>query len=90
MARQLSNVFEPPAPKQSGRLASLPGGRPVSTASVPVSATTSKLTRTFRPWGSQALFAFGLSLVAYTLQTEAAQYVQQGLGYRKPFLSLSV
>lgn len=36
----------------------------------------------------QALIAFGLSLIAYTLQTEAAQYVQQGLGYRKPFLSL--
>jgi hypothetical protein len=36
----------------------------------------------------QALVAFGISLVAFTVQTEAAQYVQQGLGYRKPFLSL--
>lgn len=40
------------------------------------------------PGGNPALIAFALSLVAYTLQTEAAQYVQQGLGYRKPFLSL--
>ncbi|CAO1633035.1 unnamed protein product [Parajaminaea phylloscopi] len=40
------------------------------------------------PGGNKALVAFALSLFAYTLQTEAAQYVQQGLGYRKPFLSL--
>lgn len=32
MARQLSNVFDPPAPKQGGRFSSLPGGRPVSSA----------------------------------------------------------
>lgn len=38
--------------------------------------------------GNQAIAAFVVSLIAYTLQTEAAQYVQAGLGYRKPFLSL--
>ncbi|EPQ27258.1 uncharacterized protein PFL1_05181 [Pseudozyma flocculosa PF-1] len=40
------------------------------------------------PGGNKALGAFVLSLVAYTLQTECAQYVQQALNYRKPFLSL--
>lgn len=40
------------------------------------------------PGGTPALVAFGLTLLSYTLQTEAAQYVQQTLGYRKPFLSL--
>ncbi|EST08331.2 Drug/metabolite transporter [Kalmanozyma brasiliensis GHG001] len=40
------------------------------------------------PGGSKAIFAFVLSLFAYTLQTEFAQYVQQSLNYRKPFLSL--
>ena len=40
------------------------------------------------PGGYKAIFAFCLSLVAYTLQTEFAQYVQQGLNYRKPLLSL--
>ena len=36
----------------------------------------------------QAIAAFFVSLVAFTIQTESAQYVQQTLGYRKPFLSL--
>ncbi len=40
------------------------------------------------PGGGKAIFAFALSLFAYTLQTEFAQYVQQALNYRKPFLSL--
>lgn len=40
------------------------------------------------PGGGKAIFAFVLSLFAYTLQTEFAQYVQQSLNYRKPFLSL--
>ncbi len=40
------------------------------------------------PGGGKAIFAFSLSLFAYTLQTEFAQYVQQALNYRKPFLSL--
>ena len=40
------------------------------------------------PGGGKAIFAFVLSLFAYTLQTEFAQYVQQALNYRKPFLSL--
>ncbi|UTT88644.1 hypothetical protein NDA17_000630 [Ustilago hordei] len=38
--------------------------------------------------GGKAIAAFVLSLFAYTLQTEFAQYVQQSLNYRKPFLSL--
>ncbi|PWN49006.1 hypothetical protein IE53DRAFT_388793 [Violaceomyces palustris] len=40
------------------------------------------------PGGTKAIFAFLLSLLAYTFQTELAQYVQQTLAYRKPFLSL--
>lgn len=40
------------------------------------------------PGGGKAMFVFALSLFAYTLQTEFAQYVQQSLNYRKPFLSL--
>ncbi|KAJ1021644.1 hypothetical protein NDA16_003780 [Ustilago loliicola] len=40
------------------------------------------------PGGGKAIAAFVLSLFAYTLQTEFAQYVQQSLNYRKPFLSL--
>ncbi|TKY88175.1 hypothetical protein EX895_002885 [Sporisorium graminicola] len=40
------------------------------------------------PGGGKAIFAFVLSLFAYTLQTEFAQYVQQSLNYRKPFFSL--
>ncbi|SAM85995.1 uncharacterized protein UBRO_07930 [Ustilago bromivora] len=40
------------------------------------------------PGGGKAIAAFVSSLFAYTLQTEFAQYVQQSLNYRKPFLSL--
>lgn len=40
------------------------------------------------PGGGKAIAAFVLILFAYTLQTEFAQYVQQSLNYRKPFLSL--
>lgn len=38
--------------------------------------------------GKKAIAAFVISLFAFTIQTEAAQYVQQALGYRKPFFSL--
>lgn len=40
------------------------------------------------PGGGKATCAFLLSLIAYTMQTEFAQYLQQSLNYRKPFLSL--
>lgn len=39
---------------------------------------------------SQAMAAFGLSLIAYTVQTEFAQHVQQTLNYKKPVFSLYV
>ncbi|UZJ54098.1 hypothetical protein CBS101457_003418 [Exobasidium rhododendri] len=49
----------------------------------------SKISKKSRlPGGGPAIAAFAVSLVAFTIQTEAAQYVQQTLGYRKPFLSL--
>ncbi|KDN52711.1 hypothetical protein K437DRAFT_231800 [Tilletiaria anomala UBC 951] len=42
------------------------------------------------PGGYKAITAFILSLVAYTLQTEFAQHVQQTLNYKKPFFSLYI
>ncbi|PWY99331.1 hypothetical protein BCV70DRAFT_200905 [Testicularia cyperi] len=62
------------------------GGDPIDNAAQPVRRRKSFFSSL--PGGSKATCAFVLSLVAYTLQTEFAQYVQQSLGYRKPFLSL--
>lgn len=56
-----------------------------SSAAVPRPKKASMMTL---PGGGKAIAAFVLSLFAYTLQTEFAQYVQQSLNYRKPFLSL--
>lgn len=42
------------------------------------------------PGGNKAIAAFVISLFAFTVQTEAAQYVQQSLGFRKPFFSLYI
>ncbi|SNX86655.1 uncharacterized protein MEPE_05364 [Melanopsichium pennsylvanicum] len=63
-----------------------------STSHHPDNSTTptrpNKMSFTNLPGGGKAIFAFVLSLFAYTLQTEFAQHVQQALNYRKPFLSL--
>lgn len=57
-------------------------------ASMPSIARPKKAGLMNLPGGGKAIAAFVLSLFAYTLQTEFAQYVQQSLNYRKPFLSL--
>ncbi|PWN32541.1 uncharacterized protein FA14DRAFT_161930 [Meira miltonrushii] len=52
--------------------------------------STSKKKSKGLPGGNKAIAAFVISLFAFTVQTEAAQYVQQSLGFRKPFFSLYV
>ncbi|KAN0062855.1 hypothetical protein ACQY0O_004676 [Thecaphora frezii] len=72
------------------RPASQPAWRSLRDSGLSDATSTSKPKRQLihLPGGNKALGAFFLSLVAYTLQTECAQYVQQALNYRKPFLSL--
>jgi drug/metabolite transporter (DMT)-like permease len=54
------------------------------------SETRSKNKSKGLPGGNKAIAAFVISLFAFTVQTEAAQYVQQSLGFRKPFFSLYI